>query len=103
MHKVLLTHQIVPGKFSELSDWFKEADAKRKADDPDYKPPRRYIYQTGSVFKVVIEFEFEKLVVDDSTPVSEGGLICYGISAQPDFFPFIVPGTSTMDILKEIK
>ena len=24
MHKVLLTHQIVPGKFSELSDWFKE-------------------------------------------------------------------------------
>ena len=80
MHKVLLTHQ---------------------ADDPDYKPPRRYIYQTGSVFKVVIEFE--KLVVDDSTPMSEGGLICYGISAQPDFFPFIVPGTSTMDILKEIK
>ena len=55
------------------------------------------------VFKVVIEFEFEKLVVDDSTPMSEGGLICYGISAQPDFFPFIVPGTSTMDILKEIK
>ena len=53
MHKVLLTHQIVPGKFSELSDWFKEADVKRKADDPDYKPPRRYIYQTGSVFKVV--------------------------------------------------
>ena len=33
MHKVLLTHQIVPGKFSELSDWFKEADAKRKAED----------------------------------------------------------------------
>ena len=41
-------------------------------------------------------------MVDDSTPMSEGGLICYGISAQPDFFPFIVPGTSTMDILKEI-
>ena len=40
MHKVLLTHQIVPGKFSELSDWLKEADAKRKAEDPDYKPPK---------------------------------------------------------------
>ena len=61
------------------------------------------VESTGSVFKVVIEFEFEKLVVDDSTPMSEGGLLCYGISAQPDFFPFIVPGTSTMDILKEIK
>jgi hypothetical protein len=103
MHKVLLTHQIVPGKFSELSDWFKEADAKRKADDQDYKPPRRYIYQTGSVFKVVSEFEFEKLVIDDATPFSQGGYPNYGETSQPDFFPFIVPGTSTMDILKEIK
>ena len=30
MHKVLLTHQIVPGKFSELSNWFKEADVKKR-------------------------------------------------------------------------
>ena len=102
MHKVLVTHQIVPGKFSELSDWFKEADAKRKADDPDYKPSRRHIYQTGSVFKVVSEFEFEKLVIDDATPFSQGGYPNYCETSQPDFFPFIVPGTSTMDILKEI-
>ena len=102
MHKVLLTHQIVPGKFSELSDWFKEADAKRKAEDPDYKPPKRYIYQTGSVFKIASEFEFEKLVIDDITPFSQGGYPNYGETSQPDFFPFIVPGTSTMDILREI-
>ena len=74
MHEVLLTHQIVPGKFSELSDWFKEADAKRKVEDPDYKPPKRYIYQTGSVFKIASEFEFEKLVIDDVTPFSQGGI-----------------------------
>ncbi len=58
MHKVLLTHQIVPGKFSELSDWFKEADAQRKAEDPDYKPPKKYTCQTESVFKIASEFEF---------------------------------------------
>ena len=103
MQKILLTHQIVPGKFDEISNWFKEADSKRKTENPDYKPPRRYIYQTGNVFKVVIEFEFEKLVVDDSTPFSEGGFPNYGESSQPNFFPFIVPGTSTVDIIKEIE
>ena len=53
--------------------------------------------------KLVIEFEFEKLVVDDSTPFSEGGFPNYGESSQPNFFPFIVPGTSTVDIIKEIE
>ena len=59
--------------------------------------------QSGSVFKVVAEFEFEKLVIDDATPFSQGGYPNYGETSQPDFFPFIVPGTSTMDILKEIE
>ena len=72
-------------------------------EDPNYKKPKRYIYQTGEVFKVVSEFEFEKLVIDDSTPMSEGGLISYGETSQPDFFPFIVPGTSTFEILREIE
>ena len=61
------------------------------------------IYQTGSVFKIASEFEFEKLVIDDVTPFSQGGYPNYGETSQPDFFPFIVPGTSTMDILKEIE
>ena len=103
MHKILITHQIVPGKFNELSKWYKEVDAQRAKEDPNYKKPRRYIYQTGEVFKVVSEFEFEKLVIDDSTPMSEGGLISYGETSQPDFFPFIVPGTSTFEILREIE
>ena len=71
----MLTHQIVPGKFSELSNWFKEADVKRKADGQIISLHEGTL-QTGSVFKVVIEFEFEKLVVDDSTPI-ERGLICW--------------------------
>ena len=75
MHKILITHQIVPGKFDELSKWYKEVDAKRAKEDPNCKKPKKYIYQTGEVFKVVSEFE--KLVIDDSTPMSEGGLISY--------------------------
>ena len=43
------------------------------------------------------------MVVDDSTPYSEGGFPNYGETSQPNFFPFIVPGTSTVDIIKEIK
>ena len=43
------------------------------------------------------------MVVDDSTPYSEGGFPNYGETSQPNFFPFIVPGTSTVDIIKEIE
>jgi hypothetical protein len=93
MYKVVLSHIIIPGKYDDLAEWCREADKKRKQENPAYVPPSRFINQYGDSFKVQIEFEFSEM---PSEPMN------YGKSNQPEFFEFIVPGTTRMEVYKSI-
>ena len=50
MYKVVLSHIIIPGKYGELAEWCREADKKRKQENPAYVPPSRSINQYGGSF-----------------------------------------------------
>ena len=50
--KIVLSHQVVPGKYAELVKWFKSADNERKEKDKEYQAPKRYINQFGDAFRI---------------------------------------------------
>ena len=91
--KVRLSHLIVPGKYEEMAEWFRIQDKQRSENDSNYRPPKRYINQFGESFRVECEFIFDDLPSDP---------LVYGVTNQQDFFTFIVPGSTTMDVWKEI-
>ena len=98
MYKVILTHEVLPGKLPAMKAWFKEQDKVRSERNPDYRRPRRYITIFGSVHQFVAEFEMEKLPEDlwvyaESPP--EG--------AQAEFLKMIVPGRTEVRLLKELE
>ena len=93
MYKVVLSHIIIPCKYDELAEWCREADKKRKKENLAYVPPSRFINQYGDSFKVQIEFEHSEM---PSEPMN------YGKSNQLEFFEFIVPGTTRMEVYKSI-
>ena len=57
MYKLVLTHEVLPGKLPELKVWFKQQDQQRQAQEPGYTPWKRYITIFGSVHQLVIEVE----------------------------------------------
>jgi hypothetical protein len=59
VYKVVLSHEIMPGKLNDFVAWCKQADAQRKEQDPAYEPFRRFITCFGSTSRVVIEMETE--------------------------------------------
>ena len=69
MYKVVLSHIIIPGKYDDLAEWCREADKKRKQENPAYVPPSRFINQYGDSFKVQIEFEHSEM---PSEPMNYG-------------------------------
>ena len=91
--KARLSHLVMPGKYDEMAEWFRVQDKKRREDDSDYRPPKRYINQFGESFRVECEFMFDTLPSDP---------LVYGVTNQQEFFTFIVPGSTTMDVWKEI-
>ena len=93
MYKVVLSHIIIPGKYGELAEWCREADKKRKQENPAYVPPSRFINQYGDSFKVQIEFEHSEMPPE---PMN------YGSNNQPESFEFIVPGTTRIEVYKSI-
>jgi hypothetical protein len=97
MYKALLIHEVLPGKLSEMKEWFKQADERYKKNDPNWKPFKRYITVFGSVHQVVIEIETEKVWVEP--PVfAEGN----PTDASADFMKLIVPGRTETRLLKEL-
>jgi hypothetical protein len=97
MYKALLIHEVLPGKLSEMKKWFKQADETRRKDDPNYKPFKRYITVFGSVHRIVIEVEMEK-VPEDPLVYAEGA----PEGTQGEFLKMIVPGRSELLLLKEL-
>jgi hypothetical protein len=95
MYKVVLVHEIIPGKLSDFKRWFRDADEKRKARNPNYTPPNRYITVIGTLTRVVLEWEYET-VPDHPFVWSEG------IETQGDLKDIVVPGMSEGYVLKEI-
>ena len=97
MYKAQLIHEVLPGKFPEMQEWFRKADEKRKKEDPNYKPFKRYITVFGSVHRVIVEIEMEKVPEDP---------FLYAESTAPagadDFQNLIVPGRTELLLLREI-
>ena len=91
--KVRLSHLIVPGKYEEMAEWFRIQDKQRSENDSNYRTLKRYINQFGESFRVECEFMFDDLPSDP---------LVYGVTNQQEFFTFIVPGSTTMDVWKEI-
>ena len=91
MYKIVLSHIIVPGKYDELLAWCKKSDKERAEKNPEYVPPSRFINQYGDSFKIQIEWEHEEM---PTNPMS------YGSTNQPEFFKFIVPGTTQIEVYK---
>jgi len=99
MYKVILTHEVMPGKLPALNAWFRQRDAERKQQNPDYRPPKRYITVYGSLHQVIIEAETESAVSHlTERAYAELG----GEGAQGEFLAMIVPGRSELRLLKEL-
>jgi hypothetical protein len=99
MYKIILSHEVMPGKLAEMKSWFAQRDSERKAENPDYKPLKRYVTVMGSVHQIIIEIEAEEIppyVLERSYAEhpAEG--------AQGEFLQWIVPGRSEMRLLKEL-
>ena len=98
MYQIVLIHEVLPGKLPEMKTWFKEADERRASQNPDYRPPRRFITVFGSVHQFVAMFEMEKvpeepLVYAEMAPEGEQG----------EFLKLIVPGRTEIHVLKELE
>ena len=95
MYKAVLVHEIVPGKFSAFERWFRDVDRARKAKDPAYTPPRRYLTIIGSLTRVCIEYDWETI---PDHPIVWSKVI----EQQGDMKDIIVPGKSEAYVLKEL-
>ena len=104
MYKSVITHEIVPGKLDEVKKWLqgnydelrkKNPDYKGTAD-PGYKGVRQYITVYGSAYQFVAELDAE-----DPT---ENAPVAYAESTHNEgLIPFIVPGASTVRLLKRLE
>ena len=97
MYKAQLIHEVQPGKFPEMKEWFKRADEGRRKNNPDYTPFKRYLTVYGSVHRVVVEFEMEK-APEEPYFFAEGEPTGAGV----DFWKLIVPDITEVQLLKEI-
>lgn len=95
MYKVILTHHVIPGKLPELNRWFSTADRERKAANPEYVPPKRYITVLGNLTRFVIEFPLETL--PDQMTVWADSAEGTGV------YDMVIPGRSEMVVLKELE
>ena len=96
MYKLVLTHEILPGKLSAMKAWMKQRDEARRKRDPAYKPYKRYITVFGSVHQLVIELEVAKM---EEEPLAYAGIAG---EAQGEFMAMIVPGRTELRVLKEL-
>jgi hypothetical protein len=96
MYKAVLVHEIVPGKLSELKRWFQDADRERKAKNPDYTPPKRYITVIGNLTKFYGEFALETVPVHPSVWIES-------IEGQGSLKDLIVAGKTELRVLKELE
>ena len=96
MYKAVLVHEIVPGKLSEFERWFQDEDRKRKADDSDYVPFKRYITVIGSVTRLYAEFEMETVPAHPSVWAKY-------VEQHGDFKDLIVAGKGELYVLEELE
>jgi hypothetical protein len=96
MYKVVLTHEIVPGKLSALKRWIQNADRERAAKNPAYKPYKRYITVIGSVTRFQLELEWETM---PEHPIVWSEVV----EDQGEFKDFVVAGMSECYVLKELE
>ncbi len=93
MYKLVLTHEVMPGRLPDVVKWFEDTDAARRKDNPSYKPPLRYITVFGSVNQLVVELE------SDAIPE----LVYAEAEHNKDLLSLIVPGRTTMHVLKRLE
>jgi hypothetical protein len=98
MYKIVLIHEVLPGKLAALKAWCSQQDQERKARDAAYTPPKRYITLFGSVHQVMVEAEVETI----PEPFLRGYAEHPAEGAQGEFLQLIVPGHSELRVLKEL-
>ena len=96
MYKAILVHEVIPGKLSELKRWFQNADRERKAKNPDYRPPKRYITVIGNLTKFYGEFALETVPGHPSVWIES-------IEGEGDLKDLIVAGKTELRVLKELE
>ena len=95
MYKMVIVHEIIPGKLSEYKRWYKQVDQERKAKNPDYVPPKRYVTVIGKLTRVIIEWERETMY--EHFPVWSEAVETYG-----DLKDMVFPGGIEHYVLKEL-
>ena len=99
MYKLVMTHEILPGKLPDVISWLQgNYDKLREKDpdlkvpgDPEYKGPlRQYVTVYGSVNQYVMELDTE------SIPDQVYALATH----NKDLLPFLVPGSTKNKVLK---
>ena len=108
MYKVVVTHEIMPGKVPDVVKWIQgNYDQARKKDpdlkvpgDPDYRGPlRQYITVYGSAYQFVVELDMEKLP-EQGEPYA----LPYALATHNEgLLPFLVPGRTVIQLLKQLE
>ena len=95
MYKMVIVHEIIPGKLSEYKRWYKQVDQERKAKNPDYVPRKRYVTVVGKLTRVIIEWERETMY--EHCPVWSEIVETHG-----DLKDIVFPGGIEHYVLKEL-
>jgi hypothetical protein len=92
---MVIVHEIIPGKLAEFKRWYKQVDQERKAKNPDYVPPKRYVTVIGKLTRVIIEWEQETMF--EHSPVWLETVETYG-----NLKAVVFPGGIEHCVLKEL-
>ena len=97
MYKLVLTHEIMPGKLAAMKDWCKRVDAQRKEENPSYTPFKRWVAVYGSAFRFMIELDSEQ---GWDRPEAYADMTREGLEGE--FLQYIVPGKTELQLYKEL-
>ena len=91
-----MVHEVIAGKLSELKRWFQNADQERKAQNPGYTPPKRYVTVIGSLTKFFGEFDLKAVPEHPSVWIEN-------IERQGKLKNLVVAGKSELYVLRELE
>ncbi len=93
MYKIVLSHEVLPGKLPEVVKWMQKGDDEARKKNPDFKPPSRFIGVFGSVNELVVELEADKIPE----------VVYAEATHNRDLIPLIVPGRTVMQVFKRLE
>ena len=95
MYKVVLTHEVMPGKLPDVIKWLKASDEKARASNAPHGT--HYITVFGSAHKLINEREL------DEVPTSFVETAYAERTHNSELVQFLVPGRTEIVLLKKLE